>query len=145
MQTLYIMQGVPGSGKTTIAEKLYTAIHADGFDCCICSTDDYFYIGDKYVFTPEKLGHYHALNLKRSIEEMEHGASVILDNTNIKRWQCREYVRFAYHYNIPVVFIRVTGDFKSVHNVPYETVERMKSEMEELTVESVLSSKSPYE
>jgi len=138
--TLYVMQGVPGSGKSYVAEGL-----SNGLDADVCSTDDYFYAGKNYIFRPEKLAEYHGMNLKRACGLLDEGRTVILDNTNIQRWQSREYVKFAVDRNIPVVFIRVTGNFNTVHGVPAHKIEEMRQQMEVLTVESVLASKAPWE
>ncbi len=140
MNTLYVMQGPPGSGKSYVANAL-----SEGLDADVCSTDDYFYEGTFYNFQPSKLVENHAKNLKRACDLLEHGRTVIVDNTNIQRWQCREYVRFAVNKGIPVVFIRCTGQFNTVHGVPPDKIEQMRASLEDLTVESVLNSKAPWE
>ena len=140
MNVLYIMQGIPGSGKSFIANHMQMAM---GDNCVVYSTDEFHYEGDKYVFKPDKLSEFHRLNLIRSIAALAEGKTVIVDNTNITRWQCAGYVQFAVANNIPVVFVRVTGEFKSIHDVPQHKIDRMKAQMEELTIESVLASKAP--
>lgn len=142
-QVLYIMQGVPGSGKSFLASLIK---HGDNDEKpVVCSTDTFFYVNGVYKFDPTKLPEYHAKNLNHAIRCMDAGYSVVVDNTNIRRWQCREYVRHAVAKNIPIIFVRVDGRFSNEHGVPQEIVERLRSEMQELTVESVLASKSPWE
>lgn len=136
MQTLYILQGVPGSGKSTVAKVLWRGTN----NSLICSTDDYFMKDDEYKFDPSKLGEYHEANLNKAKFALDEGATVIVDNTNIKRVHCQPYVYYAFAKNIPVVFIRVTGNFQSIHGVPDNVIQRMKREMEDLTLESVLNS-----
>jgi tRNA uridine 5-carbamoylmethylation protein Kti12 len=147
---LYIMQGVPGSGKSTTARRI-----ADSYNHCVnppyaivASTDDYFYDANGvYQFNPRKLGENHKMNLERAIDFMCRGFVVIVDNTNIHAWEAKPYVQFAVENNIPVCFVRVTGDpsWKSTHGVPEAAIEKMKKEMENLTVESVLVSRAPWE
>lgn len=146
-QTLYIMQGVPGSGKSSLAEKLqYIADIDNSAKCCwVVSTDDYFMEDGVYKFDPKKLGENHKKCYNRTIEFLSFGDSVVVDNTNIHAWEAREYVRFAVSKGIPVVFIRVTGDFKSTHNVPQATIDRMKQEIEDLSVEKCLRAISPFD
>lgn len=136
--TLYVMQGVPGSGKSTLAEIIRKSYDYLG-NCYICSTDDYFYLNGKYDFRPEMLEAYHKMNLDTAKRIMAAGYSAIIDNTNILRKHVKPYVEYAISLNIPVVFIRVTGDFKSIHGVPKHAIERMKAQMEDLTLESVLN------
>lgn len=135
-QTLYVMQGASGSGKSTISEMICRSLPK----CVICSTDDLFWEGTKYNFRFEKLAEYHAINLERTKVALDDGYDVIVDNTNIMRWQCRKYVEYAVSKGIAVVFIRVNGQFKNVHGVGDDKVQQMRDSMENLTVESVLAS-----
>lgn len=143
MQRLIIMQGVPGSGKSTLA-RLMQLNPEKGEYIVVCSTDDYFTKNGVYTFDSTKLPENHRKNFHYAIRKLSEGYTVIVDNTNIQAWQAKPYVAFAVDCNIPVEFIRCVGDFTSVHNVPESTVERMKSQLETLTVETVLASKSPY-
>lgn len=140
MTTLYIMQGVPGSGKSTLADAMAKSMFA-----LVYSTDSFFYREGVYKFDPQKLGEYHALNFERTIRALDAGINVIVDNTNIQRWQCRPYVEYAVKIGVPVVFVRVTGEFESIHGVPKSKIQQMRSQLEDLTVESVLASRSPFE
>ena len=85
------MRGVPGSGKSTVAN------HIKGENGVIHSTDNYFMNenGD-YVFDKTLLGKHHQQNLegthfliildfKLSIDSGI--KTVIVDNTNTKKWE----------------------------------------------------------
>jgi predicted kinase len=136
MQKLWILQGHSGSGKSTVAEQIATQENA-----IICSTDNYFLNeNNEYIFDASKLEEFHQLNIKNAIDLMSEGHSVIIDNTNIYRWNCFPYVNYARYNNIFVEFIRVEGNYKNNHNVPKKVVLRMKSQMETLSIESVLNS-----
>lgn len=143
-QTLYVLQGIPGSGKSWLAMLMFRAM---GMLAEVCSTDWYFSNPETgvYEFDPKKLGVNHQKNYERACAAMNEGKTVILDNTNIHCWECRDYVRHAQSLGMSVVFIRVTGNFKSIHGVPTEAIERMRGSMENLTLESVLASKKPWE
>lgn len=108
-QTLYIMQGVPGSGKSTIAHRLCALV---------CSTDDYFMEYGEYKFNPTKLAYYHSLNIEKVIRNLDKGLSVVVDNTNIKKIHAKPYIDAAKARGIPVVIIRCHSKFQSIHNVP---------------------------
>lgn len=138
---LIIMQGPSGSGKTTIAKKL-----AKKYDAVIYSTDDYFYNDDgDYNYNPKMFAAFHRKNQYRSIQALREGKSVIVDNTNIQRWECKPYVEAAVDLQIDILFVRADGDFDSIHNVPREKIREARKRMEELTVESVLKSRAPWE
>lgn len=133
---LIIMQGWPGSGKSTMARKL-----AEEYKAVIHSTDDLFMENGVYNFIPEKLGVNHKQNQENACRSMSNGYNVIIDNTNIKAADCYAYVKHAVDLGIEVKFVRATGNWKSTHNVPDHAVERMKKQIEELTVEKVLATK----
>lgn len=134
-QKLIIMQGVPGSGKSTRAKELKEEL---GDNAVICSTDDYFMVNGEYCFRPIGLSDYHSLNLERAKDLMNEGKTVIVDNTNIEAWECRRYVLHAFTLGIEILFVRVEGDYQSVHNVPQHIVENMKAKMEVLSLQTVL-------
>lgn len=150
-QTMYILQGAPGTGKSTLAEGLCHVATRAGHLCLVASTDDYFCVMDfhtrtcVYKFDREKLGEAHLWNQERVRRALELGDSVVVDNTNIQAWQARPYVEMAVARKIPVVFIRLTANFKNVHGVPDEAVENMRMHLEELTVEKCLAAKYPWE
>lgn len=143
---LLVMQGWPGSGKSTFANKLKLILSLESIkEVVIYSTDDYYVEGDGvYRFNPVKLGEYHKANLERSKIALDEGKIVILDNTNINLWESREYILHAVSKGLPVEFFRVTGNWKSTHNVPDHVVMKMKQNIQDLTLEGVLASKKPF-
>eukprot|EP00440_Ansanella_granifera_P037445 gb/GFBE01040626.1/.p1 GENE.gb/GFBE01040626.1/~~gb/GFBE01040626.1/.p1 ORF type:complete len:282 (+),score=52.47 gb/GFBE01040626.1/:1-846(+) len=113
-RTMYLMRGVPGSGKSTVAHNLLRrhlaangitgeldriASLSRGF---ILSTDDFFSEIDqetgqeKTVFDVAQLKRNHERNQKRCELAMELGVTpIILDNTNTCAWEMRGYVELA--------------------------------------------------
>lgn len=143
-QILAVMQGPSGGGKSTLAKQLKALLEALGHTVRICSTDDQFNVDGVYKFDPTKLGAYHAINQKLAVEALERGESVIVDNTNLQRWEAKPYVEAAVRLDIPVSFHRCAGKFQNVHGVPDFKVDQMRAKLEDLTVESVMASKSPF-
>jgi predicted kinase len=145
-QILVVMQGPSGGGKSTLANgHIKPLLEALGHTVRVCSTDDQFKVDGVYRFDPSKLATYHAINQKLVIEALERGESVIVDNTNLARWEAKPYVQAAHQRGIPVTFHRVDGMYKNVHGVPDEKVEQMRSRLEPLTLEGCLGAKSPWE
>lgn len=132
-KTLILMQGIPGSGKSTVARALYEGNPANTI---ILSTDAFW--GEDYNFKPELLGRAHLWNEDRAAAAFRNGTDVIIiDNTNIRRKAVKYYMSLAADYGYNVQVVRVTCDIdlaiaRGTHNVPEDVVRRMYSEMEEL-------------
>lgn len=130
-KTLIIMRGLPGSGKSTRARELQGegVIHA---------TDSYLTDPNtgEYKFDPEKIKDYHQQNLEDAIKSMEAGISpVIIDNTNVQKWEFEKYLDAAEVNGYDVKFetldpTNYSEDFirelaerqKKTHNVPEQVI-----------------------
>jgi uridine kinase len=79
-KVLYLMRGIPASGKSTVAQMIANATNG-----VICSTDDFWYDeNDIYNFDPKMASYAHLMNQKKVIEHMtDSQESIIVDNTNI--------------------------------------------------------------
>ena len=88
---VFIMRGIPGSGKSTVAKEI---AHPDGV---IHSTDRYFYDADgKYQFDGGKIKENHDKNFLSFCESLKSDkAIVVVDNSNIRRWEFQRYVDAA--------------------------------------------------
>ncbi|XP_029458515.1 NEDD4-binding protein 2-like 1 isoform X1 [Rhinatrema bivittatum] len=86
---LYLLRGLPGSGKTTLARQL----KRDFPNAPILSTDDFFITEDgTYAFNQDFLEEAHKWNQKRAKKAMKRGKSpIIIDNTNIQAWEMKPY------------------------------------------------------
>ena len=59
IKTVIINRAVPGSGKTTITNCIVAELRDNDIDVAVHSTDEYFMVGNKYIFDIEKLNTYH--------------------------------------------------------------------------------------
>ncbi len=90
MHIAYIMRGVSGSGKTTVAKQL---VQNGGV---IHSTDDYFLVEGVFAFQPERLPEYHARNLEAFRSSLADAIPVVVcDNTNILKAHYQPYIDAA--------------------------------------------------
>lgn len=147
---LIIMRGLPGSGKTTRAKEL------KGRNGVILSSDDYFTEDGVYKFVPAKLKDSHLWNIERAIDSMKTGLTpVIIDNVNGKNWEPKKYAEAAVEYGYFVSFEEPRTEWRydpvecskrDTHGVPIHIIERMYNDWEKnMTVESILNSKAPWE
>jgi predicted kinase len=140
----FIMRGIPGSGKSTVANNLGQGLYpgqfnstdpADGEwvpDYVIHSTDDLCMVDGEYQFDIELAGERHAQNLQNFKDSLDSGIPcVICDNTNVKFSQYSPYVRAAEAAGYRVVLVEmphpapVLAASRNSHGVPIETINQM--------------------
>ena len=138
MKQVFILRGLPGSGKSYYAQNLADELAgADESQYVICSTDDYF-INDlgEYQFDKFKLPQYHNLNLARFINALAQNIPlVIVDNTNIKKWEFIAYAQaaVALGYQVKEVIVGEVKDKsmqhlyakRNSHNIQLKTISKM--------------------
>lgn len=127
MPTLYLIRGVPGSGKSTFA---YTLLQA-GLVAGIAEADDYFIDANtgKYDFDPLKLkdAHLYCQSLTEVI--LCDGCSVAVSNTSTTEKEVKIYQAIANKYGAKFVSVVVENrhNGQNEHNVPIEKIEQMKN------------------
>lgn len=123
--TLYLIRGLPGSGKSTFANQLLNA----GIVQAVYSADDYFYKDGVYNFDASKLGTAHLQCLNKTCIALDLGANVAVANTFTTENEMNAYLRHAELTGVNVVSLIVENRHgnSSVHNVPEETLNRMRS------------------
>ncbi len=144
-KTLYIMRGLPGSGKSAVAEAL-----ASGN---VYAADDYPGLyGENMSFNPSLLGKAHEHTKNKIIEAMERGEDKIaLANTNTQHWEMAPYIKIAQEKGYYVTFVHVEGTInpkgemtKNIHGVPDEALGRMKSRFEPFDFERRSEERKPF-
>lgn len=128
---MFIMRGLPGSGKSTAARRL-----AADYDAIICSADDYFVNSDtgEYEFNGSLLRHAHQFCQKMAASALRQNRSVVIDNTNIKRKDVEVYVELARRIGVQVSVVSTDERdvdvcfSRNTHGVPREVIQRMKDQ-----------------
>jgi len=137
---MLVMRGLPGSGKSTIVNQIKKQFP----DVVSCSADDYFMSKDGvYTFKEKKLKDAHNYSHARAEEVCRLGHPlVIVDNTNVKRWEMAKYFSIAEQYMYMVVLVepRTPWRFDPVqlaarnsHGVPRNIITKRVKEYELVT------------
>lgn len=124
---LLMFIGIPGSGKSTTARRMKDLSY-EFADSNIWEADMYFIDSEgNYNWDPSKLGQAHQWCQQQVENDMKQGKNVIVSNTCLTPKERKPYFDLAkkYHYTIQVIVCN--GGFQNIHNVPEETIERMKA------------------
>jgi adenylate kinase family enzyme len=130
---LYIVRGLPGSGKSTFAEALV------GSDFLVCEADKYFMVDGEYKFDATKLkqAHEYCRNLvetymKDSLVNDQFYREIAVSNTFTQAWEMSPYFELAEKYGYMVFTVIVENRHGGVnqHGVPDDKLEQMKNRFE---------------
>lgn len=148
-QQLWILQGVPGSGKSTVGDMLLIHFEDQRIDnpalsAIRLSTDDYRY-GEcgHYFYDPVENLKFHSATQRAAADEMRGGTNyIIIDNTNIFKAHAYPYIALAEMYGYEVNVLRVDPGLATSkkrnatrpieRRVPNDVIERMHAAMEQL-------------
>jgi energy-coupling factor transporter ATP-binding protein EcfA2 len=124
MKELFLLRGVPGAGKSTLAKSL-GGMHIE--------SDKYFMDEDEYKFDPSKLKDAHAwcqnavrVWAKNSVEK------IVVSNTFTQEWEIDYYFELAkeHGYRVYSLIVENRHGNKDIHNVPEEKLLQMKQRFE---------------
>jgi len=128
-KTLFIIRGIPGSGKTTLAKSI-GAVHFEA--------DMYFMVGNEYKFDVTKLKQAHAwcqdqvrISMKNSDKTIG-DLRIAVSNTFTQEWEMEPYVEMAKEYGFKVFTLIVENRHGGInqHDVPEDKIELMINRFE---------------
>ena len=125
---LYILRGLPGSGKSTFAKKMIDKKMAD-----VHFEADMFFVdrNGQYRFDPSKLGSAHRWcenNVKRALES---GKNVVVSNTFTTLKEMKPYIDYCRENGYPFMVVRLNTQYKSIHAVPEKSIMKMKTRFQD--------------
>ena len=123
--TLYLIRGLPGSGKTTMARGLHAGRAVEAHH----EADHFF--DELGKFAPELLRSAHQQCLTRTLRDLGEGLSVVVANTFTQRWEIQPYIKAAHYLGIDYEILIATGNYRSVNNVSDEVIARMRKRWED--------------
>ena len=124
---LYIVRGIPGSGKSTFAKTL-GGIHIEADQYFVDADGNYNFDGSKI-----KLAHeYCRLKTKAWMKingDLVSEDKIVVSNTFTQEWEMESYFELAKEFGYKVFSIIVENRHEgiNVHNVPEDKIEQMKN------------------
>ena len=125
MKKLLLIIGIPGAGKSTLANKIKSE-NPEFANANIWEADMFFMKNGEYKFNPNILGAAHFWCQKSVENDMKAGKNVIVSNTNLTPKERRPYIKLAKNYGYEVEVRECNGGFKNIHGVPETSLERMR-------------------
>jgi predicted kinase len=127
MKQVIVLQGLPGSGKSTFTRELGGVV---------VSADDTFETPEGYRFDPARISEAHNSCFRAFIEAVQAGKPlVIVDNTNTSVAEMAPYMLGAGAYGYEAKVMRVlcsveTALERNVHEVPEPAIRAMAEALE---------------
>jgi predicted kinase len=128
-KVLYIVRGIPGSGKSTFAKKL-----VGEKDYCHKEADMFFVDRDgNYNFEPSKIKDAHQWCQEEIdfLMRLEH-SPLAVSNTFTQEWELQPYYELAikYGYYVTSIIVENRHEGTNEHGVPEDKVQIMKERFE---------------
>lgn len=126
-KSLILLRGIPGCGKSTFAELIARNNYP------IYSADMYFEKEGEYLFDISKIKDAHNWCIESVEKEMKNEVPiVVVANTFTQSWEMDAYVKLSetYNYNLYSVVVENRHGNVNIHNVPEETIIKMKNRFE---------------
>lgn len=93
--------------------------------------DMYMRFNGGYRFERQLLPAAHEWCQKATMESLGRGNDTAVSNTFCQRWEMKPYLEGAAKGGHEVVILHAKGGWNNVHDVPLDTIERMKARWEE--------------
>lgn len=139
-----LMRGISGAGKSEtikIIQKLYPGTKIVSADFYFMKDPEGNIKDDVYNFDPTKLKDAHGESQAQFKHYLDNNVSpVIVDNTNLRKWEMEFYINtaqeYGYDYKIinidtPVDIIKRRQKGRGVKEVPEAAIDRMKGALEQ--------------
>lgn len=142
MPTLYLIRGLPGAGKTTLADSIVSQHAANwngNVEPCIKVESDQFFVSsnghkETYNFDRRFLGAAHDEAYGKTMRYLREGKSVAVANTFSTEREVNRYLQGVERcgLKVDIKIIKCVGRFNSPHGVPRRAVEKMRSRWEDI-------------
>lgn len=122
---LYLIRGLPGSGKSTFAATL-----ARTLDCDHWEHDQYLYTEEgEYLWTEKRMAYAYRQCLRDTEATMERQEPVVVSNVFPTAKSLKNYRKLAEKYGYRVTYIVVENrrGGVNIHEVPQEALDGMRS------------------
>lgn len=130
MSKLFLIRGLPSSGKSTLAKTL---------NCLHLEADMFFLRNGQYCFDATKLQEAHNWCQQATMKALNSGVDVVVSNTFTRLWELDPYLKMATKFGARVHVFRTTRQYQgNLHNVPEHAIAAMKARFEDYSKEDLI-------
>lgn len=122
---LYIIRGLPGSGKTTLGLMI-----ADELNALHYEADMFFFSAGEYLYKREFIADAHKWCFSQVKEGLEEGHTVVVSNVFHRKSNIRPYTEMAIRLGLKYTIIHCEGNYGNVHGVSERKVEQFRKDWE---------------
>lgn len=127
MKQLYLIRGIPGSGKSTFAKLIKDV---NGENSKHFEADQFFVKDNNYKFDASKIQDAHDWCKANTDKSLEDDCVVIVSNTFTTKKELKPYFEIAKKHNLVPEVITIQSQHNNTHNVPEEKLNAMRSRFE---------------
>lgn len=123
---MYIIRGIPGSGKSELALTLASNYHNDRFGV-VCEADKFMVDAyGNYKFDKDKLKEAHRQCFLKALDAACWGANnIIISNLNIDGWEYTKYLHLAFIFDMNIQVITLDSTFNSINTSDDNVIKTM--------------------
>lgn len=127
---LYLIRGLPGSGKSTYAKSL---------NCLHVEVDMYHVVDGNYTFSPARAKAAHDWCQGAVRAALSAGLDVAVADPFPSQWLMHPYMQMASEFGATVVIVRTTANYGNIHSIPADELQRMHEHFEDIPGELFVS------
>lgn len=126
MAKLTLIRGLPGSGKSTYAQKMLVPHY---------EADQFFLMADgKYVFDAKLLKVAHEWCFASAVRALRQGHDVVVSNTFTQLWELNKYLELRQVIpDLDIEIIEMKTQYGNIHDVPEDKLKQMADRWEDIS------------
>ena len=132
---MILIRGVPGTGKSTLAQKICDeAQERENYEYYHLESDMFFnspFAQKKFKFDQRLLPQAHKWCQATTTRLLHHGFSPVVANTFCQQWEIEPYINIALFHGVKIHVVSLTTVYGNVHNIPDDKLQEFSNRWQE--------------